>query len=144
MRIPESLFQSQKSPILFLVSGELESRFYVIKNGIISMRGDVAFSLPEKVPEHHNVTGVGIFNLHKQDVRREFYQQTVAQMREIISEEKISHIHIFAPHHIAFAIFSLFSSAEKAILEDILFGEYLKMHPLGLTRELKTEHVKTI
>lgn len=142
MQIPLNMPQFKHQAVLFLVSSEFETRFYVLHGGSINMRGMVAFSLPEKIKAVHAGNESIDWTLKAHDFQQEFYQQSIAQMREIIAELRISQIHLFAPHHIAFRLLGLFSEAEKAMLENILLGEYIRMHPLGLAQELSPSRAK--
>lgn len=140
MKIPAKLPQFQTSPSLLLVSGDFETHFFLAKNGSVSMRGSVSFSCYEQAKEKQLIAATwqsqAVPNRHPHDDHKEFYRQSVAQLRELLRELPVQKIYIFAQPHDAFGLFSLLSEQEKGLIENILFGEYIRMHPLGLTQAL--------
>lgn len=140
MKIPKNLPQFEKSPTLFLVSGEFEARFLVARNGEIAQTESFAFNPREEAKEKQAFVGKkgGMQSLsavsHHGRYIEDLKEKSLKKIRDITDDisrkEFVDKIQIFAPAQTKKRILNKLSQESKEKVDQVFTGHYLKESPL--------------
>lgn len=140
MRLPSNIATFPHQTALLVVSGELEANLYIIAQNSLLLKGSVLI-IPtketvqfKKNPPPQIASWTQTFQVSKA------FETQVAQEIQILSQTfPVSKIYIFAPQYTAFRIFQALSLTSKELVEDMFFGEFIKMHPFGVLQNIMRE-----
>ncbi len=154
MKIPKSLPQFEKSPALFIASGEYEAKFYMALDGNFELWKTIKMSPREEAREKQAFTGhkTGMRDLvslshhgsYIEDLKRKFQKKVHEVIHDLLAEFKLREIYVFAPRYVAKRIMDCLDKAEQKKVRMEFFQEDTKSNPLLMIRKFWDEEIRAV
>ena len=152
MKIPKSLPQFEKKPLLFLISGEFEAEFYVAKNGRIYKSGSFVLNPREEAKEKQAFVGkkggmqslsaVSHHGRYIQNLKEKFLKKMSETVDDISDREKITEISIFSPTYAENRILKKLSKKAREKVAYTHKGHFVKENPIRFIEMIQPESAK--
>jgi hypothetical protein len=144
MKISNTLPQFDDYPVLFIVSGEFESRFIIAKNGVLKELQALLLNPREEAKEKQGFiskTGgksLGAVSHHErymEDLKKRFRKELSELVSEISDREKIREICVIAPKHAANQLKQELREKDRSLIHLTMHGLHTRQ-PIDKILEL--------
>lgn len=149
MQISNKFAQFESFPALFITSGEYEAHFYIAFEGKLELKEKIKMPPRENAKEKQAFEGqrVGDKMLSSftnrgrfiEDLKRKFIREIHSSIHNILSEEKLEEIYIFAPKYVARRIIDGLDKQEQKKVRMQFYKEYTKENPVKLIEVFQKE-----
>lgn len=149
MQISNKFLQFEKFPALFITSGEYEAHFYIAHKGKLELKEKIKMSPRENAKEKQAFEGqrVGDRLLSSftnrgrfvEDLKRKFVREVHGKIHDILAEEKLEEIYIFAPKYVTKRIIDGLDKQEQKKVRMQFYKEYTKENPVKLIEVFQKE-----
>lgn len=143
MHIPGSLPQFRRSPVLIIVSGQFEARFFIAHAGEIKELETIRHIPREETigkdwgyaksssatPSSGAVSSQGKRRL---TLRKKFQKEAVSHIQSEAGDKNIQEIYFFAPTYVSSGILKQLDSHTKERIRKVFDGEYTKESPAAI------------
>ncbi len=154
MQIPQNLYQFKKTPVLLVVSGEFEVKFYVISNNNISEENFFELNPREEAREKQAFVGkkggmqslsaISHHDRYIEDLKEKFLKKLREAIDEICTKKNIENIYFFLPNYTENKIIESLSKDSIDKLLDVFQGNFVKENPLKLIEIIKNKKNESI
>ena len=157
MRIPKNLPQFEKSPALFITSGEYEAKFFVALEGNLELKKEIKMPPRTEAREKQGFIGrksgkqalasVSHKGRYIEDLKMKFKRQFHAELHDLLAEYKrncVREIYVFAPDYVAARVTKALDKEERKKIRMEFFQEDTKINPLAMVKKFWLEEQRAV
>lgn len=145
MKISETLPQFDDGPALMILTGSEFSRFYVLYQGEIRLVDSIVLEKGDDGDQQGRYEGRGDGGIiigrspdpNKQDDLRKFLSQFKDKINEILLEESVTAIYLFAPSYISKDIIAQIPHEKADMVRATFLGNYADKHLFDLVKMIQ-------
>ncbi|EKE24963.1 MAG: hypothetical protein ACD_5C00342G0001 [uncultured bacterium] len=149
MQISNKFAQFESFPALFITSGEYEAHFYIAFDGKLELKEKIKMPPRENAKEKQAFEGqrVGDKILSSftnrgrfiEDLKKKFAREVHSKIHDILAEERLEEIYIFAPRYVTKRIINSLDKQEQKKVRMQFYKEYTKENPIKLIEIFQKE-----
>ncbi|EKE18814.1 MAG: hypothetical protein ACD_9C00225G0004 [uncultured bacterium] len=149
MQISKKLPQFERYPALFISSGEYEAHFHIAFKGSFELVRTIKMEPRVEAKEKQGFEGrkagmksISAFSHHGryvEDLKERFSRNVHRTIQNLILENKLNEIYLFAPKYVANRIMRELDKSQQKKVRMQFFKEYTKENPIKLIEIFESE-----
>lgn len=152
MKISKKLPQFDLAPAIFLVTGEYEAKFYLVRKGSIEKLEHIKYAPREDAREKQiyeykvmkRLAATSHEDKYLVELKNKFYRKIDKILYDLIAIYKIKGIYIFTPDYVWEKITENLEKHSKEKIRRIFYGEFTKLNPKQIVEIFKKKYFPNI